>query len=483
MPLISTTMPSDRNASQTKAWVALGLMVLIVGAFGGTAREDLAQVAVLRPLAALMLIPAIYWFAWDRTKGLRFLLLLVGLLAVWMAVQLVPLPPDIWQNLPGRAPVANLDVLIGNSDHWRPISMAPVRSWNALSSLIVPVTALLLVVSLQAKSRMLLWLLAALGLVNALLGLMQKAAGNGALHFYRITNENGPVGLLANENHSATFSALSMLVVAYLASEARKRNDPMWLRFAYPAAYLMMLLVVLVNGSRAGLVFGFFAVLVSLIMFRPKNGEKSPPSSAQRQGGFAVNKAALTKWVFGISAAAIVGLILIFAFFNDVPALQQLLTKDPFDDLRTLLFPTISKMLATFWLLGVGFGAFKDSYHQFEATELLMPRYVNHAHNDWMQIVIEGGLPATLILIASLIWFAVNVIKMIKARGLLSSAILFWVGCLAIIGAASIVDYPLRTPIFQFFGIWLLASLAIENFRKGPSDKSLEQRRKIEFAH
>lgn len=458
--------PANGPSSRNRAWAALAVMALIVAAFGGTAREDLAQVTALRPFAALMLAPALYWFAWQGTKGLRFLLVLLALLTLWMAAQLVPLPPDFWQSLPGRGPIAELDTLAGQSDLWRPISMAPLRSWNALASLVVPIAALLLVASVRAKSRILLLLIAVLGLVDATLGLMQLAAPGDALHFYRITNENGPVGLLANENHSATFSAIALLIVAHLASSSRKAGEPDWLRFVYPAAFVLILLAILANGSRAGLVFGLFALIVSMVMFWPSGSGKKPiAAKPSRKSRFVFLKNNAAQIAFGAGIVVLVALILAFVFSDDVPALKQLLNAEPLEDLRADLFPTIRNMLMMFWLFGIGFGAFKDGYHQFEATELLMPRYVNQAHNDWMQIVIEGGLPAALILGALLLWLAWNLAKLASREGLFSSAFLMWASAFAIVSAASVVDYPLRTPIFQFVSIWLLASLAIKNYQ------------------
>ncbi|MFX5476572.1 hypothetical protein ABTD55_21880, partial [Acinetobacter baumannii] len=86
-------------------------------------------------------------------------------------------------------------------DVWRPISLAPFRGLNSLLSLIVPVCALLLAVSMKLNSRVLLTIIAGLGLVNALFGLLQVVGGSRSfLYLYSITNIDTPVGLFANEN-------------------------------------------------------------------------------------------------------------------------------------------------------------------------------------------------------------------------------------------------------------------------------------------
>lgn len=86
-----------------------------------------------------------------------------------------------------------------------------------------------------------------------------------------------------------------------------------------------------------------------------------------------------------------------------------------------------------------------------------MRAYVNQAHNDWAQVVIEGGLPALMIAFAAIIWLAGS-IRLIWSRR--KAAAIFWLAIFAILGAASLVDYPLRTPIIQSLALWLALVLA-----------------------
>ena len=136
-----------------------------------------------------------------------------------------------------------------------------------------------------------------------------------------------------------------------------------------------------------------------------------------------------------------------------------MLSRDSFADLRWSLWPVIAAMIATHWGLGTGFGSFEQVYKIYEPSELLMPHYVNQAHNDWAQFVIEGGIPGVLILIALFVWMACAIAR-IAAKNLVNVNALFWVSIFAIIGVASLVDYPLRTPLFQVVAIWLLVALS-----------------------
>lgn len=232
-----------KGVSPRAAWAWLALFLATVGLLGGSSRTDPAQLMALRPVAALFLVPAFYYLGKGDWKEQRFLLSMLALLALWMLVQLVPLPPSIWHALPGREPIVEMDALLGLQDLWRPISLTPWRGWNALASLVVPAAGMLLAISMRASSRQLLQLLAVLGVTHALLGLLQLAAGpNSAFYFYAYTNNGSPVGVLANENHAAMFSAITLLILTKLGLDGLRLGEQGAIRIAYPFAFLLVVI-------------------------------------------------------------------------------------------------------------------------------------------------------------------------------------------------------------------------------------------------
>src|SRR3546814_13881846 len=58
-----------------------------------------------------------------------------------------------------------------------------------------------------------------------------------------------------------------------------------------------------------------------------------------------------------------------------------------------------------YWTAGSGFGSFAGAYKMFEPDNLLQEADFNHAHNDWAEVIITGGLPFALILAAAILWF------------------------------------------------------------------------------
>lgn len=441
-------------------------LVLALAVAGGTSRFDLVQIAFLRPFVVLLLIPTLYFLVPDQLRRAPALGLLLALWLVWMIVQLIPLPVGIWQSLPGRDVIAELDAAAGLEGVSRPISFTPFRGMGAVFSMLVPICAFLLAIAFKLGTRQLLFLIVALALFDAGLGLLQVIGGaQSPLYVYAITSRGFPVGIFANENHSAVFSGLALLVIARLALSSRSAADPRWIQLAYVPGFVFILLALLVSGSRAGLSLGLAALLMCCVMMWLKHRMSNEEAvGVQEADPRARSGVALASIGLGLLA----GLIGVFLAFERVPAFEALLARDSFADLRWSLWPVLTDMMQTHWVLGTGFGSFDKVYQMYEPTDLLLRAYVNQAHNDWAQVVIEGGLPAVGILVVLLGWVATAIFHIWSNGSGRYVDTVFWLGVIAIVCAASFVDYPLRTPIFQSSFIWLLIVLADDKRRSRP---------------
>ncbi|WP_226698672.1 O-antigen ligase family protein [Qipengyuania gaetbuli] len=441
----------------SKGWILLVLVAAVAAFFGGASRYDAIQIVPLRALSGLLLIPALYYLAWHDLKREAALVSLFVLFVMLVGLQLVPLPPDIWHALAGRNAIEQLDRAWGYADVWRPLSLTPMRTWNALGSLVVPAAGLLMAIALRARAQDLLRIIAGLGILNAALGLLQVISGRSSpLYFYELTNWGSAVGIFANENHSAVFAACSLLVVARLGIETRMHRSARWLSIFYPASFFFIVFVALVSGSRAGFVACLGAALTSVGMIGVSPARWSGKSTSDQLSRLSERRpylvAALPLLVLSLTIFAFIAL-------GRAPAFSDILAKDSFADLRWSILPIISEMLSTHWLVGSGFGSFEQVYHIYEPSELLMPQYVNQAHNDWLQFVIEGGVMAGALLAGLTVWLVKSILRIFRGRAGPFLGI-FWISIFSIIGAASLVDYPLRTPIFQLVLIWLLLALS-----------------------
>jgi O-antigen ligase len=93
---------------------------------------------------------------------------------------------------------------------------------------------------------------------------------------------------------------------------------------------------------------------------------------------------------------------------------------------------------------GTGFGSFEQVYRQYEDPLAVTQEYVNHAHNDYLQIVLELGAAGLLLLALFLAWWifaAVRIWRSPMSTPFSRAATI----ATAIVLAHSVVDYPLRT--------------------------------------
>ena len=141
-----------------RGWCAifLGLFAIAVAFTGGASRFDAIQILPLRSLSAVFLICSVFYLTKKGSETERVLTALLGFFALIVALQLAPLPPWLWPDLPRSAEIVRLDAAIGIKDVWRPLSLTPMRTSNVLGSLVVPGAALLLVHAFRTSSTTLL---------------------------------------------------------------------------------------------------------------------------------------------------------------------------------------------------------------------------------------------------------------------------------------------------------------------------------------
>jgi hypothetical protein len=147
-----------------------------------------------------------------RAEGhARLIALLPFAWLLLIAVQLVPLPPDIWARLPGRDLVVQLDRGIG-WQVWRPLSLDPEATFDTLFGLIPALIVWLLTRASSASIRMkVLRVVLGVALVSAGLSLLQISAGaDASIYLWETSHRGFGVGFFVNRNHQAAFLLVSL---------------------------------------------------------------------------------------------------------------------------------------------------------------------------------------------------------------------------------------------------------------------------------
>ena len=316
---------------------------------------------------------------------------------------------------------------------WRPWTLSPDLTLNALAALL-PATAIgLTALGLDFRGRLVLaGTVAAIACASAVLGLMQLSSGGASLHLFRITSEDSAVGLFANRNHEAALMACALPMVAALASIRTHRED--WSRrhvaLAISAAVLL-LTGLAATGSRMGLLLGAISLAAATIICLATARAKMRLLVA---GAGLVIAAVLPVSLLVIRSGAVVRLM-----------------SDPVDQTRASAIAPIMEAIRAFLPFGAGFGTFDPVFRSFEPDSMLSTVYLNQAHNEPLQLALEGGVPALALLLLFLAWWIRAVVRSVRPRpsaprralGMAMTAV-----TLSLM-LSSLVDYPLRTPLLS----------------------------------
>jgi O-antigen ligase len=427
-----------------------GLLVaflIVLWIAGGASRADAIGQIVARSAAFICLVAMILFGERPRFASTRPVwLLLAGALALGL-LQLVPLPPSVWQGLPGRALFVEAAAASGQAQPWRPWSIVPGATLNAVASLVVPIAALLLVSALRPEERQRLpALLLGFVVASTLFGLLQFS-GAGVNNIFVNDTPGVMSGTLANRNHFALLLALGCLLVpVWVFREGQRRR---WRGAAGLGLLLLFALAILGTGSRAGMALGGLALMISVAL-----GWKGLRRELRHA----------PRWVLPALVAFIallfISLVLISIAADRAVAIQRSFAIDVEQDMRSRALPTVVEMVRTYFPFGSGLGGFDPMFRIAEPFALLKPTYFNHAHNDLLEIVLDAGVPGLLLLLAGLAWWGWASIKAWRAGGERDQVTARLGGAmLLLVIIASAFDYPARTPIIMAWGtiaaVWL----------------------------
>ena len=448
----------ERGRSDRRRLTVFIAFVAMVFALGGGARDDIQSLLLLRPAAVGFAAWALIVAAPGELKAVRTpLALLLALLAL-VAVQLVPLPPALWHALPGREGIARRDALVGLGDLWRPLSLSPSKTWNSLVSLAVPLAALLVAAVQPAAHRLrLVEAILIAAAVSAVLGLAQVLGPqDGPLYFYSITNQGTAVGLFANRNHHAAFLAATFPLLGWyflFAVRSELLLSRPWVASVAVSAGLWVL-VEMMTGSRAGLVLFALAMGIVFLLFL----------TAVKQGRFVQNRRkpmpfASARARIGLGLGVVAAMAVTVWIVPRLPAFQRFSAADYATDVRFSAAPTVFRMALDAFPAGIGFGAFEHVFKAYEPDALLKASYFNQAHDDFLQLAAEAGLPGLLLLGLAMAFLLARVRALLPwlrraepdARLAVTS-----LASLGLFALASVVDYPLRSPSLMALAILLV---------------------------
>lgn len=425
--------PRDEDWART-IWFGLvsGYLLLALIA-GGTARYGASPATFLELLSLPVVLIAAVWITSGPLTGMvkAGLLICAGFLAVPL-LQLIPLPPVIWTSLPGRGFVVDAFEAAKIPLSWLPLSLSPPATLRSFLSLFPALAIFLATLTLghRARRRMTLGLIG-FGLVCVPYGLAQVASGPASgLRLYEVTNVNSAVGFFANRNH---FAALLYSIVPFIAvwmiHQARSRDSGRvgWIVLMI-VVYGVLILGLGMSASRTGIALAMAAIFASVLLawWQRRPSRRNPASRA-------------------VFIAALIGSCVVLQF--GLVSILDRLQHDPLEDGRFTFAQVTLRAAASVFPFGSGLGSFVPFYAMFETPSDISHNYVNHAHNDWLELALETGLPGLTLALLFLAWFAIATYRIWRQSDADIDSLLAQAATVAVtlLLAHSLVDYPLRT--------------------------------------
>lgn len=398
----------------------LGFCLLACLLVGGATQRGILVDAILQMIviagSAYVLMSARMSGA-MRTGVVMFILILAA-----GVLQLLPLPVSLLEiaRPADLLPFAGGDTAVSAA----PINLSVSRTVEATIFALVPVVFFIAASSLPQEKFADLLPFFVIGLVcNLIAGGLQYSFSTGAT-LGDLLGYGVMVGMFANVNHFSTLVFSSLPLIVYFGFFHDR-----------PAVAILLLaltfLVLLAAGSRAGILIGLGVVAISV--------------------GSLI-------WRGRIGTIAMVVLFAAFVAYG-YGALVQIGSQqlDPDFGRREFALTTWDAILDN-WVWGTGFGTFDLVYPAYEKRDMVHALYVNHAHNDFLELLLEGGIGAAVIFGVYVCALAARAVQVFN-RPLQRLALL----SIMVILLHSIVDYPLRTMsiamTFAFFNVLFFSDI------------------------
>lgn len=284
------------------------------------------------------------------------------------------------------------------------VSVDGGRSLDSLVMVLVWIGVFHAVTQLRGGSQavLLLYVLAGMA-VNLLFSFFQFSSSTFAEAVQLLPYKTN-AGFFENENHLAALFYLSVPIIIAVS----KRIGIRFLEVPVLAALVGFQFVI---GSRAGLALILLSILLSYAVLSPRRWVSLALTGATTVAG------ALLLWQFAPEWWSTGGPLSRSVFAER--ALQA-----AFDH-----FP-----------IGVGFGNFQLIYPSYESAAIIVNKYVNHVHNDFLELSLEGSLFAILLMLGYFVLVARRCIlgQLVDMQKAAVVGVIF-------VLIHSMVDYPLRT--------------------------------------
>jgi len=270
------------------------------------------------------------------------------------------------------------------------------------------------------------WFLMSLGFFVSIFAVLQHLTFNGKLYWFRTMRFGGlPFGPYVNRNHFAGFAELIIPVALVPLVLGKVRRERLFLVALFA---LVPIVAVLLSASRGGIVSLSvqMVMLFLLLMLRKIRGR------GVVVGGIVVLCALMmVSWI---------GVDQILRRFSDMQSLEVTMAK------RTAMRQDTWRLFLDHPVIGTGLGTFEMVFPPYDS--LYDGKVVNHAHNDYLEVLAETGVLGGICCALFLGIVLTSAMKGLAELGTSFGAALNLSGLIGCVGILvhSLVDFNLHIP-------------------------------------
>lgn len=223
------------------------------------------------------------------------------------------------------------------------------------------------------------------GFVLAVFGLLQKATGGSRIYWLReLTAGGSPFGPFVNRNHFAGFIGMLIPLGLGTALNAGMREK----KFLYGFMTVIMAVSLFLSLSRGGII-SFLAALAAFAFLMTVNSEEKK-----------------LPWAVGLFLLVLFSYLI---YLGISPVIDRFYHTDISQEERMVVWSSTLRAFRDFWLLGSGLGTFVNVYPLYASIPL--QALYDHAHNDYLELLLETGIAGVLIVFCAAAVLAVALVR------------------------------------------------------------------------
>lgn len=394
------------------------IIMMLLGCliFGGSASAPRFEIG-LSVLALLCFVMTVYADAHLRVS--KSTVWIAGLALGVVVAQIVPLPAIVWRQLPQGEFADTLSPSIQPDRIWRSISIAPDTTLYSLIAMGPFFLAFFISSSLKYKERCVVIIALVLEtLVQAVIGIAQTI-GILVFSMYDIHHPRVAIGLFASRNHFADQILIGTMFLFYIRKSSYNKLGILNTEIYFYSILVVFATAMLCSASRAGIILLGVAIILGY--------------------SFGVKKNQQVRFALVVVLISILTFLVLF-FFPKTGVLKTTVARFAnADENRWEIWSNCLAVSAKYFPWGSGLGTFRQAYEMSEPLSSVGQFYVNAAHNEYLQLLVEMGAAGVVGMFALIMFMIVT-----GWRKRHDPMVVFSLGGLGLIALHSFVDYPFR---------------------------------------